>query len=251
MVDQSLSIRRIVLTGVAGGLSLAAITAIAALLSGGGGDVYGQVIATSLCFSLGTLMAAPGGVLLQRRAGAARALGGSTAALAIVALVLSLVLIWLSGDLDDALVRAWAVAVLAALASSHAALMVGALRPGDTTVVRRLSQTSIALGSADALAAILAVLEIIDEPSDGTVRLFAVGIVLLLLTTALPPILRRLGTDRGPATVAAPGPVDLTQVAADLERIAERLERRDALASGDAAVLRDIAGRLAGAAASD
>jgi hypothetical protein len=152
-----------------------------------------------------------------------------TVAAAGVAWVLLMVLMW--AEAGEALARAWGVATIVALACSHASVMLGGTRATDTAAISALVAASIALAVLDATAGVLAVAGAVEVAEDDPlIRVVAVAVVLLLLTTALPFVLRRLSP--GPAVAAAaPWPAPrggaLERLAAEVVATTERIERLD------------------------
>ncbi|MCA1682718.1 MAG: hypothetical protein LC685_01765 [Actinobacteria bacterium] len=190
LIDQRASVRRVLSWALVAALCVAALTAIGAILSGDFDETDGRVIATSLGFAVFSATAASGASLRFREAERLRMLGLATMALSGISFVLLVVALWSDGD-DEAW-RWFGSAALAALACSHGSLVSGALRPSDTAAVRALAIASIGLGVIDSFFGILALSGAVDDVGDGFGQLMAVLVVLLLLSTALPPILRRL-----------------------------------------------------------
>jgi hypothetical protein len=91
------------------------------------------------------------------------------------------------------------VAVLG-IAGSHACVMLGGLRRGDTQVVRLLTLASIGFAAFDTLAVILPLAELVDDIDEPWPRILGAALVGLVLTSVLPPILRRMQ----PAALPAP-----------------------------------------------
>ena len=200
-----------------GGLCLAALVAVVALLSGSFNDTDLRVIGTSLGFSVFSSTGAAGGVLRRRSDAREWALGTATVAAAAIAFALLLAAIWLqtddwSGESEDRW-RAFGVAGLAALWSGHASLVAGALRADDSAIVRFLAFVGIGALAIDTTAGILAVLGTIDDIESGG-RALAALLVVALLCTVLPPILRRLQ----PASVSRRG-----ELADGVAEVADRL----------------------------
>lgn len=219
-------IRRVLGWALVGSLCLAALVAIVALLSGSFDDTDWRLIGTSLSFGVYSALAASGAAVRLKERWFAEPLGALTAIAAAVAWVLLLVLLW--GDLDEAdtLARAWGIASLVALACSHASVVLRATRASDTFAIAALVATSVALGAFDATAGVLAVADAVEvDEDDPAVRLTAVTVVLLVLTTALPPVLRRLGAPRA-AEPAWPASRDssLERLAAEVVAATERIE---------------------------
>ena len=184
-------------------LCFAALTAIVAILSGDFDDTDARVIGTSIGFGVLSAIAASGASLRYRQSENLRTLGLVTMALSAAAFLLLCAAIWSDGD--DELWEWFGCVGLAALACSHASLVTGALRAGDSPAIRALTAASVALAMVDALFGILAISEAVEQVDDAVAQLVAVLVILLLLTTALPPVLRRL--QRAPGVPAArPGP---------------------------------------------
>ena len=184
-------IRRFVGWTLVAGLSVAAVTASVALLSGEFDDTDWRVVGTSLAFSLCSALAASGGSLRLRARGPKRALGNLTIGLAGTTFVLFVILLWSDFE-SDGLTRLWGCIALATLAASHASLMIGARRANDTDVVVLLTGVSIALGVLDAFLAAMPASGAVDDVDEGLAEVFGVLVIALLLTTALAPIVRRL-----------------------------------------------------------
>ena len=185
-------LRRATSRALVGGLCIAAAVAVVALMSGSFDDTDWRVVVTSLAFSVFSATAAAGaGLRLARRA---RPLAAATIASAAVAFGLLLVAVWAVDDTLDAegIWRAFGVAALVSLWTSHASLVVHAKRPSDTRVIRALGAASISALGLDASVAILALLGALrDAPDELFTRGLAALLVVALLTTALPPLLRR------------------------------------------------------------
>lgn len=208
-------------------LCFAALVAIVALASGSFDDTDWRLIGMSLSFTVYSALAASGVAVRLKEHPAARTLGAATVGAAAIGWVLLLVVIW--GDVDgEALVRTWGVATIAALAGSHASIVVRGARAADTPAISALVAASIGLGAFDAACGALAASGAV-EADEGAARFMAVTVVLLLLTTALPPILRRVG----PAS-SAPAAAWPPRRGGSLERLADevvaatdRIERLD------------------------
>jgi hypothetical protein len=130
--------------------------------------------------------------------------------------VLLLVALWSDGD--DDVWRWFGCAGLAALACSHASLVSGARRTSDSPTIEIVASASIALGAVDSFFGILAVSGAVDDVEEGFGQLMAVLVILLLLSTALPPILRRL---QRPIVAVAP-PARGTAVTPDAAAASQR-----------------------------
>ena len=206
-----------------GGLCIAAAVAVVALLSGSFDEVHWRVIASSLGFSVFTSTAAAGAALRARSDGRLRALGTATVAASLAAFVLLVAGLWI--DDVDWLWRGFGVAGLAALWTSHASLMLGALRPTDSPLVRRLSVVSAVTLGIETSVGVLVLVDVISEVSDAGARILAALIVVTVLATALPPILRRMARPESSAAATALGRAN--GFAAEVERSAGRLAAMD------------------------
>lgn len=214
--QQRAAIRRALSFALIAALCLAALTAIAAIATGDFDDTDARVIGTSIGFAILSATAASGASLRFRQSENLRTLGLVTMAVSGVTFLLLCAAMWTDGD--DDLWQWFGCAALATLACSHASLVSATLRPGDSPAVRGLATTSMGLAMVDAFFGILAVSEAVDEVDDAFGQFMAVLVILLLLTTALPPILRRLQRP-SPTPIARPSaaaPAPPLQLAAEL-----------------------------------
>jgi hypothetical protein len=209
--------RRALAWALVAGLCVAALTAVSAILTGDFDETDGRVIGTSLGFAVFSATAASGAALRFRASVKLRALGVLTMFLSGLSFLLLLFALW--SDDGDAPWRWFGSAALAALAGSHASLVSGARRRTDVLAVAALAGTSILLAVVDAGAGILAVSGAVDD-GEGFGQVGAALVVLLLLTTALPPILRRI--QRPAATPPSEG------FAAEVRAAADRIETLNA-----------------------
>jgi hypothetical protein len=184
------AIRRRLLVALAAALCVAAATGIAAILTGDFGHDEGSVLLTSLAFAVFSATTAPGASLRLRQSPSLRALGAATVGFSVASFVLFAFAVWTEDD--ETLWRSFGCAGLAAFACTHAALVSGARRSTDSPLVVTLCTVSIVLGAADAGFGIAAASGAVDHVDRGLVELIAVLVVLLVLTTALPPIIRRI-----------------------------------------------------------
>ena len=95
-------------------------------------------------------------------------------------------------DEADGLWRAFGCAGIVAIAASHACLVLGSRRQGDSETVRALVAISLLAGAVDATAIIVPVSGLAEYDDDSSPQFLAICLVVLVLTTVLPPILRRL-----------------------------------------------------------
>jgi hypothetical protein len=214
-----------------GSLCAAALVAIVALVSGSFDDTDWRLIGTSLSFAVYSALAASGVAVRTKEHPFARPLGVVTVAAAAVAWVLLLVLLWSGLDDSEALARSWGVATIAALACSHASVVLRGMRASDTAGISALVVSSIALGAVDGTVGGLATAGAVEvDEDDPAARLMAVAVVLLLLTTALPVVLRRLrpaGADASASAWPMPRGGALERLAAEVVATTERIERLD------------------------
>jgi hypothetical protein len=230
LADGTAKLRRVAGWALVAGLCISAAVAIIALLTGSWTDLSWKVVGTSLGFSVFTCTGAVGAALRLRSAEWAQALGAATIGSSAAALGLLVAALWVEDV--EALWRAWGVAGLAALWTSHAALMLRALRSDDSTAVRRLTAVSVVTLGIDTAIGMLAVVGALDDVDNEPVeRGLAALLVITLLSTALPPLLRRLqprphGTAT-PATAAFGAPRRAGGLAGEVEEIAARLDAMD------------------------
>jgi hypothetical protein len=196
-----MDLRRLVSRALVGGLCVSGAVAVIALLSGSFDEIHWRVVGTSLGFSVFTCTAAAGAALRNRSQERLRALGAATVAASMAALATLVAGLWV--DDVDWLWRAFGVTGLAALWTSHASLMLGALRPADSPTVRVLSQVSAFTLGIETAVGVAAILEIISDVGEG-VRVLAALIVVTVVATVLAPLLRRMqgATAPSPAAVA-------------------------------------------------
>jgi hypothetical protein len=229
VIEDPAAIRRFAGWALVAGLSLAAATAILALLVGDFGDTSLRVILTSVGFAFSSSAAASGARLRLRSDERMRLLGTGTLGVSVAAFVLLLLGLWTNQDDwgSEGVWRAFGCAGVLGLAGSHACLVLGASRRSDSDAVRSLTTASIVLGALDALGAILAITGLTSDVEEAWARLFGAGLVLLVLTSVLPPILRRMQT-RVPAP-QAPGTNPsrdeaLDFLASEVVQIADRID---------------------------
>jgi hypothetical protein len=220
------------------GLLVAAAAAIAALVMGEFGDTHARIIGTSLGFSFFCALAASGDALRSQAAGALATAGAVATALAVLAFVLLVAAVWL--DDSDWLWQTWGVVAVTALWASHWSLVLRTRRPGDSAAIRLAGQLSIVTATINTLVGNAAIAGVVDDPGDGFVRALGVVLVITVLTTAMPPIMRRLSSSPQPHRRLTAG--DLAQ---ELDAAAGRIERIGTAqeAQREAATLRRLAAR--------
>jgi len=217
VIAEERDLRRLAGWALAAGLCVAAAVAVYALLTGSFGDTHWRVVGTSVGFGVLTSTAAAGAGLRARADRRLRVLGAATAALSALAFAALVIALWRDGD--DAW-RAFGVAGLGALWTSHASLMYAARRPRDSAAVRALTLVAVLALGVDTVAGVLALLDAV-EPEDAGARALAAVLVVALLASALAPLLRRLAR-RQAATAAVPA-----GLAAEVADVADRLAAMD------------------------
>jgi hypothetical protein len=223
------TVRRAAGWALVAGLSIAAVTAITALLAGHFDETEWRVILSSLGFAMASAVAASGAGQRLRASGRLRNLGTATAALAGVAFVLLLAGLWTDDWGSEGIWRAFGCASILAIAGSHACVVLGARRRSDTDAVNLLVAGSLVLAGIDTFGGLLPVAGVIDEVGEAGAKFFGATLVLLLLTTLLQPLIRRLQPTRGAA--AAPRRDALELLTEEVATIADRI---DELARGPA-----------------
>ena len=221
-----MDLRRLVSRALVAGLCASALVAIVALLTGSFGETHWRVIGSSLGFSIFTCTAAAGAALRSRSHAGLKALGTATIVASLSALVLLVAALWVDDSESDWLWRGFGVSGLAALWTSHASLMLGALRPSDSPLIRALSQISAYTLGIETAVGVGAVLELITDVGDAAPRVLAALIVVTVLTTALAPTLPRMQRTTAPsqaATAVGRG----SGFAAEVAECAQRLSTMD------------------------
>jgi hypothetical protein len=183
-------------------------------------------VGSSLGFGVFTCTAAAGAALRLRAARWAQALGAATIGSSAAAFALLVLALWVEGD---TLWRAFGIAGLTALWTSHASLMLRARRSDDTSAIVWLTAVSIVTLGIDTSIGMLAILEAFDAiDTDPIERGLSVLLVITLLSTALPPILRRLQRRPAPSPTTAFGtPPRAGGFAGEVAEVAARLEAMD------------------------
>ena len=230
------SLKRVALLCFAAGLTIAALTASAALMSGSFEETEWRVIATSLAFAVYSSLGAAGAAARLSGDRTVAVLGTIALGFAVVAFVLVTVGIWSEPEDGDALWRSFGCATVIAFATVHGALVIQARSPSDSSGVALLASLSLVFGALDATGALVPISGLWGDLDVGYANLFGVGLVLLILTTALPPVLRRAQRANDLPAVPTPTrtepqrPAELrsvpptTELAHDVTAIADRLE---------------------------
>lgn len=204
--DGRVPLRRLAMLATAIGLSLTALVAIVGVVTGSFESTDWRLVATSFGFSLFSALGAAG-ARASRLGAAGLCLGLATAACAAASFVLLACGLWVG--VGDGLWRVFAGLVVLSLGGSHASLMLAARSPGDSALITTVCASSIGAGAFDSLIGVGAIAGVIDL--EGTlVRLLAVLIIVQLLTSVLPSLLRRAArrqrvSDRGGIAGSAEG----------------------------------------------
>jgi hypothetical protein len=217
--DRRGSIRRAAGWALVAGLTIAALTAVVALLGGSFDDTEVRVILTSIGFAIASSTAAVGAAQRLRPSATLRTLGTATMVLSGLAFALLALGLWTNDWGSEGIWRAFGCSALLAIAGSHACLVLGARRSSDIDLVRLLVIASLALAAVDTLGALLPISGLAEDAAADAAQLFAATLVLLVLTTVLPPILRRL--QRAPAKTPT---TELERFADEVEAVALRIE---------------------------
>jgi hypothetical protein len=215
--DPQAPIKRAAGLALAGGLTIAALTAVVAIVSGDFDDTEVRVILTSIGFAISSATASAGAAQRFSPTSALRALGTATAVLSGVTFVLLALGLWTNDWGTEGIWRAFGCTGVLAVAGAHACLVLGARRSTDGEGVRLLVLASIGLAILDTLGAFLAISGLTGM--GDLAQLFAATLVLLVLTSVLPPILRRTQSP----TKTAPQ-TQMQRLAGEVEAVADRIE---------------------------
>jgi hypothetical protein len=172
--------------------------AIITLLFGEFDETAGRIVATTAFISLYSLMALPGGSLLDR--GTHALLGWGTLLASGLALLLAMNLVWADWrDTSDTSWKLVGIATVVAGAFAQASATTWRRRPDDSATLVRLYGISLLTGPALALMIINALL---NEVEDGTYYRFLGALAVAnLLVAIVQPIIRRMKpavADRAP-----------------------------------------------------
>jgi hypothetical protein len=247
--DRGFSLKRLALQCFAAGLTIAALTAIAALLTGSFDDTEWRVIGTSVAFAVYSSLAAGGAAARTSEDRVVAALGTIALAFAVVAFLLCAAGIWSEPDGGDVLWRSFGCATVIAFATVHGALVLQARSPADSGGVTLIVYLSLGFGALDAVGALIPISGLSEDLGGEYAQLFGVGLVLLILTTALPSVLRRARRAGGGAAAPQPqqpvterqqasGSPARPELAHDVSAIADRLEALSHVLDGAAPAVR-------------
>jgi signal transduction histidine kinase len=187
--------RRLLLGALVVSLCATAALAIGILLFGDFGETEGRVLATTAAISFYSLLALPGGILLDQ--GRIRPLAWATFALAAAAFAVAMMLVW--GELEsETLAKVLLTLSAYALAATQTSATGSRLRAAGARAVRALFAASTLLVLA--LATMVAVAAWAEIDRTGYFRLLAALAVANVLLVVLQPIARRLAG--GPSQTA-------------------------------------------------
>jgi hypothetical protein len=183
-------IRRLLGWALVAALTVAALTAIGALATGDFDDTEWRVIGT--CFGFAFLSATAAAGSSARLRSELELFGGVTVVASAMTFALLAGGLWTELLDDEWLWRLFGCVLIVTVAGSHACLVLMARRPGDSEAVRLLVTVSLATAAIDSFFGILAVSGLAEDVDEGFAQLLAVLVVILLFSTLVPPILRRL-----------------------------------------------------------
>jgi hypothetical protein len=198
------AIRRFAGLSLVTGLCFAAAAAVLALLTGSFDDTDGRVILTSIGFAIASATASSGAAARLRPSERMQLLGIATLVASIAAFVLLLAGLWTNMDEwgSEGVWRTFGCVAILGIVGAHACVLLGALRRGDPDVVRLLTFSAIGFAAFDGLAVILPLAGLVDDIDEPWPRIFGAVLVLLVLTSVLPPIVRRMQPAARPASTA-------------------------------------------------
>jgi hypothetical protein len=199
----SASIRRFAGWALVGGLSVAAVAAVVALIAGSFDDTSGRVILTSIGFALSSATGSAGANARLRSSERLQQLGTATVLASGTAFVLLVIGTWTSDWGSEGIWRAFGCVAVLGLTGAHACVLSGAIRPGDSDAVRRITLIAVGLGAVDAFSVVLPLSSLVDDVDEVAARIFGASLVLLVLTSVLPPILRRMQPVRSASPLAS------------------------------------------------
>jgi hypothetical protein len=229
-----MSARRLLLLAVVTALSLTALIAILALLTGSFGETQGKILATTGGFALASLFAMRGTILLDQ--GRHRDLGWTVVALSALAFLLEVKVVWIDDGGSEVTWKALAITAGFAGALGQIATSLARRRPSDPPSLRPLSWAAGACAlTVEALIAFAA----IEEVDDGDYYRFLGAVFILdVLLVALEAVVRRLGAR--PAVPA--GHAAFVCVLADGRQVRREAREHD-LPNAVASALRELAAR--------
>jgi hypothetical protein len=228
-LTDSASIRRLAGIALVTGLSFAAAIAVLALITGSFDDTDTRVILTSVAFALSSAIASAGAAARLRPSETLQTLGTLTVLASAASFLLFLIGLWAHTDGwgSEGLWRTFGCTAIFGIACAHACALLGSARDGDTDAIRLLVRSAIALAAFDSLTVILFLTGIADDTvAEPWPRIFGATLVLLVLTSILPSILRKMQTASTEPAPSANGHHDASDefLASAVIRIADRIE---------------------------
>jgi len=222
----SASIRRYAGWALVAGLLVAAAAAVLALLTGSFDDTDWRVILTSVGFAVTSATGSAGAGARLRASDGLHLLGTLTVLASGVAFVLLLLGLWTDMDEwgDEDVWRAFGVVAVLAVAGSHACVMVGARRRSDSEAIRLLTLAAVGFSAFDTTAVILPLLELVTDIEEPWPNVFGAALVLLVLTSLLPPILRKMQPAAAPRSADGSLERGTGFLATAVVEIADRIE---------------------------
>jgi hypothetical protein len=196
-------IRRIAIIAIIVSLSITALIGIVTILTGTGGDIQSKIILSTLVIGLFSVLALCDLAVFNRRY---RVTGFLGIAAAVVALAMSLILIWGDWAFADTSNTVWKtlwVATIIAVSLAHASLLIPVVE-NRQPAIRLALYVELGLVAFLAILLLLLVLTDANVSSDAYTRLVAVVAILDVLGTIVVPVLARLLRDR----VVSPGAAD-------------------------------------------
>jgi hypothetical protein len=186
-------------------LSITALIGIVTILTGTGGEIQSKIILSTLVIGLFSVLALCDLAVFNRRF---RLTGFLGIAAAVVALAMSLILIWGNWVYDDTSNTVWKtlwVATIIAVTLAHANLLIP-VALNRQPAIRLALYVELCLVAFLSILLLLLVLTDATVSSDAYTRLVAIVAILDVLGTIVVPVLARLLGDRG----VTPGAADAT-----------------------------------------
>jgi hypothetical protein len=212
---------RVVLRLVVASLLVAGAAACFALLGGGFSDVDLKIIATSTLLALVSATTGSGLAVRHRHP----ALGGATALLSLLAFVLVLVGLWPELD-DDAFWRMTGCIAIGALEGAHASFVLSRRRDDDPRGAVAATRVAVVAAAVSGVMGLLPTAGATADGIDATDYAQVLGVVLVvqLVSTAVAPLLRRLGAG-AEAQRPEPAFTPAERLADEIAAAADRIER--------------------------
>jgi hypothetical protein len=228
---EQIELRRLLLVGTVSALSLTALFAIFALLTGSFDETQVRILATTGGCGLASLLAMPGTRLIEQLRHVD--LGRLVVLLAVLTFLVELWAVWIDTD-SDVSWRSLVVVVSFTIALAQIAGSLARQRPSDPDSVALLG---LGAGVCAIVLALLISLAALAKVGDsGYYRLLGVVAVLDVLLVALQAAVRRFGATPAASGMRAPA---FVCVLADGRRVRPHSSARD-LPSAVASALREL-----------